>query len=134
LTAALTRSLNYHMVRDALVETAQLTGVLMFIVIGATVFSFAVFSWGINSLMTDLVGSLPLPPLLIIGVIALIYIILGMFIEPLSLMLMTISVMVPVVVTLGYDPVWFGVVLVILLEVGMITPPVGLNLFTIVAI
>src|SRR5690606_9769734 len=83
---------------------------------------------------TDLVGSLPLPPLLIIGVIALIYIILGMFIEPLSLMLMTISVMVPVVVTLGYDPVWFGVVLVILLEVGMITPPVGIILFTIVAI
>lgn len=134
VTAATTRSLGKKMLRDALVETAQLTGVLMFIVIGATVFSFAVFSWGINSMMTDLVGGLPLPPLLIIGVIALIYIVLGMFIEPLSLMLMTISVMVPVVVTLGYDPVWFGVVLVILLEVGMITPPVGLNLFTIVAI
>jgi len=134
MIAAATRSLTLPMLGDALVETVLLTGVLMFIVIGATVFSFAIFSWGINSMMTQLVAGLPLPPLVIILVIALAYVVLGMFIDPISLMLMTISVIVPVIVTLGYDPIWFGVVLVILLEIGMITPPVGMNLFTIKAI
>lgn len=134
LIAAATRSLTLPMLRDALVETVQLTGVLMFIVIGATVFSFAIFSWGINAMMTQMVGGLPLPPLAIVLIIALAYVVLGMFIDPISLMLMTISVIVPVIVTLGYDPIWFGVVLVILIEIGMITPPVGMNLFTIKAI
>ena len=55
-------------------------------------------------------------------------------IDPLSLLLMTVSVMVPIITKLGYDPIWFGVVLVILIEIGMITPPVGMNLFTIQAI
>jgi C4-dicarboxylate transporter, DctM subunit len=134
LIAAATRSLTLPMLRDALIETVQLTGVLMFIVIGATVFSFAIFSWGINAMMTQMVGGLPLPPLAIVLIIALAYVVLGMFLDPISLMLMTISVIVPVIITLGYDPIWFGVVLVILLEIGMITPPVGMNLFTIKAI
>lgn len=134
LVSVVTRSLSWDHLRFALVETAQLTGVLMFIVIGATIFSFAIFSWGINSMMIRWVINLPLSPLSIILLIALGYVVLGMVIEPLSLMLMTISVLVPVIVTLGYDPIWFGIVLVILLEVGMITPPVGMNLFTLQAI
>jgi C4-dicarboxylate transporter, DctM subunit len=134
LVAAVTRSLSLRMLREALVETVSLTAVLMFIVVGATVFSFAIFSWSINSTLANMVADLPLAPLTIMLIISALYVVLGMFIDPLSLMLMTISVMVPIVTTLGYDPIWFGVVLVILLEIGMITPPVGMNLFTIQAI
>jgi C4-dicarboxylate transporter DctM subunit len=132
--AATIGRLSIRLLREAIVETVQLTAVLMFIVIGATVFSFAIFSWGINSMLSGVVADLPLPAVAVLLIIVALYVVLGMFIEPLSLMLMTISVIVPVVVALGYDPIWFGVVLVILLEIGMITPPVGMNLFTIQAI
>lgn len=134
LVAAVTRSLTLRLLRDAVAETVKLTAVLMFIVIGATVFSFAVFSWSINSMMANMVAGLPLAPLTIMLLISTLYVVLGMFIDPLSLLLMTVSVMVPIITTLGYDPIWFGVVLVILIEIGMITPPVGMNLFTIQAI
>lgn len=134
VVAAVTRSLSVSLLRDALVETVKLTAVLMFIVVGATVFSFAIFSWGINSTMANLVAGLPLSPLTVMFLISLLYVVLGMFIDPLSLLLMTVSVMVPIITELGYDPIWFGVVLVILIEIGMITPPVGMNLFTIQAI
>jgi tripartite ATP-independent transporter DctM subunit len=134
LVAAVTRSLTLRMLREALLEAVSLTAVLMFIVVGATVFSFAIFSWSINSTMANMVADLPLSPLTIMLMIAALYVVLGMFIDPLSLLLMTVSVMVPIIVELGYDPIWFGVVLVILIEIGMITPPVGMNLFTIQAI
>jgi C4-dicarboxylate transporter DctM subunit len=134
IVAAVTRSLSTQLMREALTETVKLTAVLMFIVVGATVFSFAVFSWSINSMMANMVAGLPLSPLTIMLMISLLYVVLGMFIDPLSLLLMTVSVMVPIITKLGYDPIWFGVVLVILIEIGMITPPVGMNLFTIQAI
>jgi C4-dicarboxylate transporter DctM subunit len=85
-------------------------------------------------MMANMVAGLPLSPLTIMLMISLLYVVLGMFIDPLSLLLMTVSVMVPIITKLGYDPIWFGVVLVILIEIGMITPPVGMNLFTIQAI
>lgn len=134
IVAAITRSLTVALMREALTETVKLTAVLMFIVVGATVFSFAVFSWSINSMMANVVAGLPLSPLTIMLLISALYVVLGMFIDPLSLLLMTVSVMVPIITKLGYDPIWFGVVLVILIEIGMITPPVGMNLFTIQAI
>ena len=63
------------------------------------------------------------------GIIACIYIVLGMFIDPISMMLMTLPVTYPIVTSLGFDPVWFGIALVLMIEVGMITPPVGIILF-----
>ena len=81
--------------------------------------------------VVDAIGGLQIPALGIFGVIVLMYLILGMFIDAISMMVLTLSVVFPVITHLGYDPVWFGVVLVILLEIGLITPPVGINLYTI---
>lgn len=131
--AAATRSLSFAVLREALFETVDLTAMLLFILIGATLFSFAVFSWGINSMAAELIADITLPPLVVILLICAAYVVLGMFIDSISIMLMTVSVVVPAIVSLGYDPIWFGIVLVILLEVGLITPPVGMNLFTIQA-
>ncbi|RAI02421.1 hypothetical protein DLJ53_13785 [Acuticoccus sediminis] len=134
LTAAGQRTLTWGMLKTVLGETASLTAMILFIVIGAQIFSFAVYTWGINSDIRQLVGGLPYPPLAIFGIIVVIYLILGMFVDALSLMLMTLAVVHPIIVSLGYDPIWFGIVLVLLLEVGLITPPVGMNLFTIKAV
>jgi TRAP-type C4-dicarboxylate transport system permease large subunit len=122
------------MLLEALASTAKVTSMLIFVVIGAQIFSFAVVSWGSNAKVADFITGLPYPPIVIMIAILAMYFALGMFIDALSMMVMTLSVVHPIVVGLGYDPVWFGVVLVLLLEIGLITPPVGMNLFTIQAI
>jgi TRAP-type C4-dicarboxylate transport system permease large subunit len=104
---------------------------LMFVILGANLFSFALFSWGVTRSVIDAIGGLALPALGIFALIVLMYLILGMFIDAISMMVLTLSVVFPVITHLGYDPVWFGIVLVILLEIGLITPPVGINLYTI---
>ena len=82
--------------------------------------------------LANWVGSLPLPPFAIMGMILLIYLILGCFIDALALILLTIPIFFPVVVdTLGYDPIWFGVVVVLVVAMGVITPPVGMNVYII---
>ncbi|MBI3706177.1 MAG: TRAP transporter large permease subunit [Proteobacteria bacterium] len=134
LVAGMQGTLSWEMMHEAVATTARVTSMLLFIVLGAQIFSFAVFSWGINSIVANFVGQLPYPPIAIFAVICVIYLILGMFVDALSMMVMTLAVVHPIVVHLGYDSVWFGVVLVLLLEIGLITPPVGMNLFTIQAI
>ncbi len=134
LMAALQRRLRWAMVRDSLISAIRFTAMLMFVILGAQIFSFAVFSWGITSEMGRWIGGLDYPPLAILLIIAAIYLVLGMFIDALSIMIMTLSILYPIIVQLHYDPIWFGVVLVILLEIGLITPPVGLNLYTIQAL
>lgn len=127
-------TLSWRMFAAALTSAAKVTGMLMFIVLGAQIFAFAVFSWGINSKVADFIGGLPYPPYVIMFAILMMYFVLGMFIDALSMMVMTLSVVHPIVTGLGFDSVWFGIVLVALLEIGLITPPVGMNLFTIQAI
>lgn len=132
--AAVQRRLRWAMVRDALISAIRFTSMLMFVILGAQIFSFAVFSWGITGEMGRWIAGLDYPPLAILLIIAAIYLVLGMFIDALSIMIMTLSILYPIILQLNYDPVWFGVVLVILLEIGLITPPVGLNLYTIQAL
>ena len=107
---------------------------LFFIVVGAQVFSYSVYAWGFSAVIGEQVAALTWPPEAILAVLVLIYLILGMFVDAISLLLMTVPVVHPIILLLGYDPIWFGVVLVLLLEVGLITPPVGMNLFTIKAV
>jgi len=134
LMSALQRRLRWAMLREALVSAIRFTAMLMFVIFGAQIFSFAVFSWGITGEMGRWIGGLDYPPLAILLIILAIYLVLGMFIDALSIMIMTLSILYPIILQLQYDPIWFGVVLVILLEIGLITPPVGLNLYTIQAL
>ena len=132
--AIVTGSFTLRAFWEALVRTVLLTSMLMFVVIGAQIFSFAVFSSGLNFVITDWIAALTIGPYPILAMIIVLYVILGMFIDATSMMVLTLALVFPVVVKLGFDPVWFGILLVLLLELGLITPPVGFNLFTIKAI
>ena len=79
--------------------------------------------------MVELVTDANLPAWVVMAIIVVIYLILGCFIESIAMILMTLSVVFPIVTALGYDPIWFGIILVLLVEMGLITPPVGLVLF-----
>ncbi|MDX2156625.1 MAG: TRAP transporter large permease subunit [Hyphomicrobiaceae bacterium] len=134
VTALLYRQLSWYKLWDALISSVTITSVIIFVVIGAQIFSYALFSYGVTRSLAEWTANLPVPPVVTLSVIVVMYLILGMFIDSISMMVLTLGVVYPVIVKLGYDPIWFAVVLVILIEIGLITPPVGLNLFTINAI
>ncbi|MEM8821833.1 MAG: TRAP transporter large permease subunit, partial [Pseudomonadota bacterium] len=95
--------------------------------------NFTLSSAGLGTQLREFLEGLGLDPLGTILVVVLIYIVLGFFIETLSLMVATIPIVAPIVVAIGYDPVWFGIMLILLVEMALITPPVGLNLFVVQA-
>ena len=84
--------------------------------------------------LKDWILQLGLPPLAIVGAMMLIYVVLGTIMEELSMVLLTIPVFFPIVVQLGFDPVWFGVLIVLVVQIGLISPPVGMNLFVLNAL
>ncbi|MCM0019164.1 MAG: TRAP transporter large permease [Tagaea sp.] len=114
--------------------TVRTTCMVMLIVIAAFFLNFVMVSIGLIKAITDLVLSLGWPPLAMLMAIVVFYLILGCFMETLSMMIATTPVVVPVIVALGYDPVWWGIVFVILMEAALITPPVGLNLYVVQAV
>ncbi|HMS81533.1 MAG TPA: TRAP transporter large permease subunit, partial [Burkholderiaceae bacterium] len=104
--------------------------VMMFaVLIGALLFSNFVNIAGLPQAMTDLVLGQGLPPLGVIAMIMLVYLVLGCVLESLSMVRLTVPVFFPIVQQLGFDPVWFGILLVMVIEISLITPPIGLNVF-----
>jgi len=102
---------------------------IMLILIAATFLSFVVTSVGIGQLVTQMITESGLTPVQTMWMIVGLYLVLGMFMESLSMMIATVPIITPVVIGMGYDPVWFGVLMMLLLETALVTPPVGLNLF-----
>lgn len=121
--------LSLRMFLDTALETIKVTSFLLMIVVGASVLSWVFDALRLPVSLVSVVQAVDLSPWAIMGIIAIIYILLGMFIDPISMMLMTLPVAYPVVTSLGFDPIWFGIALVLMIEVGMITPPVGIILF-----
>ena len=116
---------------QALWECASMTAMIFFIILGAQLFSALMLQSGLSKLLIDTVTSLGINSYLVLVVILLIYIPLGMFLESGSLMLITIPIFYPIVTGLGFDGIWFGVILVMMIEIGMLTPPVGMNCYVI---
>jgi C4-dicarboxylate transporter DctM subunit len=114
--------------------TVRTTCMVMLIVIAAFFLNFVMVSIGLVKAITDFVLALGLSPLGMLIAIIVFYLILGCFMETLSMMIATTPVVVPVIVALGYSPVWWGIVFVILMEAALITPPVGLNLYVVQAV
>lgn len=114
--------------------TVRTTCMVMLIVIAAFFLNFVMVSIGLVKAITDTVLALGLSPLGMLVAIVVFYLILGCFMETLSMMIATTPVVVPVIVALGYSPVWWGIVFVILMEAALITPPVGLNLYVVQAV
>jgi len=131
LIGLITRTLTWKGFLNALKDTIRVTCMVMVIVAGATVFGHFIAITRIPIMLTDWVGALPLPTIAIMGVIILIYMIGGCFMDSLALITLTIPIFFPVVIALGLDPIWFGVIIVLVTEIGVITPPVGLNVYVI---
>lgn len=118
----------------AAVRSSVLTSCVLFaIIIGATIFAQFMVQTRLPDLLLGQVHAFGLPPLGVIAAIIVIYIVMGCFLEGIGMVLITVPVFLPVVVGLGYDPVWFGVIVVLVVELGLIHPPVGMNLFIIQA-
>ncbi|HEY8252118.1 MAG TPA: TRAP transporter large permease [Burkholderiales bacterium] len=123
------RALNWKTLYAALVESARTSAMLFMILIGALMFADFI---NITSMPADLksfVTRFELSPILVVAAICVIYVLLGTAMEELSMVLLTLPVFFPVIMHLGYDPVWFGILIVVVVEIGLISPPVGMNLF-----
>ncbi|MBL8444214.1 MAG: TRAP transporter large permease subunit [Zoogloeaceae bacterium] len=129
LIVAQRRQLTWTMITESLAETAVLTSCVMIIVIGSGVFGWVVDYSRVPQMLVELVKAQDLAPwMLMVGIVG-VYVVLGMFIDPISMILMTVSITFPIVVLAGYDAIWFGVALMLVAEIGLITPPVGIILF-----
>ncbi len=123
------RKLSWQVLYDTALETVKVTSMLLFIVVGASILSWVFDYLRLPRTMVSVVEAAELAPWIVMAIIGLIYIVLGMFIDPISMMLMTLPVTFPIVQALGFDAIWFGIALVMMIEVGLITPPVGIILF-----
>ncbi len=112
-------------------ETADITGMLFLILIGAALFNFFIESSNLPTTLLTWLQSQGFTPLTVMICIVVFYLILGCFMDSLSMILLTVPFIFPVVTSMGYDPIWFGILLVTVVELGLITPPIGMNLFII---
>lgn len=116
---------------EAAMKSVTSSAMIMFIVLGANVLSYSLARTDTSRELVDWVIGQPLNAWTTFAILALVYVLLGCFIDGLSIMVLTLPLVHPVIVELGFDTIWFGIVLIMLVEVGMITPPIGINLFVI---
>ena len=128
------RSLSFGDLFNALTDTGRTSAMLFTVLIGALIFSDFINRAGLPDELLTLVTSLDIGPMGVILVILAIYIVLGMVFESLSMMLLTVPIFYPLVQSLGFDLVWFGIVVVVVTEISLITPPVGMNVFVLSAV
>jgi tripartite ATP-independent transporter DctM subunit len=123
------RALNWGGLYAALVESARTTAMLFMILIGAFVFADFINITTMPADLKNFVSGFGIHPIMVVVAICAIYVILGTAMEELSMILLTIPVFFPLILHLGYDPIWFGILIVTVVEIGLISPPVGMNLF-----
>jgi C4-dicarboxylate transporter DctM subunit len=121
---------NFRKLRDSVLESAQTTAMIMLLIIGAYILMKFLAVSQLTTAMSELVAGLAVSRMVIFAGIVILYIILGMFLDIISAVILTTPVIFPLVAhTLGFDPIWFGIVVVILVEMGLVTPPVGMDAF-----
>lgn len=125
------RKLTFQGLLRAFEGTVRTTSMVMLIVIAALFVNFVFSTIGFTSALVGVVNALDWSPVYVMLAIVAIYLLLGCFVETLTLMIATTPIVVPIIINLGYDPVWFGVVFVMLIEAALITPPIGMNLFVV---
>lgn len=129
--AALRGRLTMAMLTHAIEGTMRTTAMVTAIIMTALLLNFVMTFLGVSRQIVDLVVTLNLDPTLLMLAIVAFYLVLGCFMEGFSILLVTVPIIVPIVVSLGYDPIWFGIVLTLLLEAALITPPIGMNLYVV---
>lgn len=123
--------LNWELLKKAFLGTLQITVMIFMIVVGASMFSQILAFSGATAGITDFAAGLPVAPILIVIMMQFIVVILGCFMDVVAIMMVTLPIFVPVITSLGFDPVWFAVLMLINTEIAGISPPFGLNLFVI---
>jgi len=131
LFAAFMRRLTWENFKAALAGTVMTTAMIGLVVIAAHIFSYFVAVTQITSSIVAFVGANDAHPYVILAVIIFIYLVMGCFLDLLSILILTVPIVLPVVLHLGFDPIWFGIIIILLAEIGMVTPPVGLNVFVV---
>ncbi|TAK68739.1 MAG: TRAP transporter large permease [Betaproteobacteria bacterium] len=131
LIALLKGKANFSATRQALMRAAQTTCMIIMIILGAHFFGYFLTVTQTTQQIVATIGGWPVDRWVIMAMIILIYLILGCFMDQVAILILTIPIMLPVIKALAFDPVWFGVMVVVLAEVGMVTPPVGLNVFVV---
>lgn len=123
------RALTWRALREVLIDSARTTSMLFMILIGALVFANYINFTSLPYDLTNFVEQFKIRPIMVIVAICAIYVVLGTAMEELSMVLLTVPIFFPLVTQLGFDPVWFGILIVVIVEIGLISPPVGMNLF-----
>ncbi|MEW6668967.1 MAG: TRAP transporter large permease [Thermodesulfobacteriota bacterium] len=125
------REIRWRSFVDACKETLRTACMVLFIITGATIFGHFMAVSRIPFVLAEWLGGLPIAPMAVMTVIVFIYLIGGCFMDSMALIVLTVPIFFPVVMKLGFDPIWFGVIIVLVGEMGVITPPVGVNVFVI---
>ena len=123
--------LSWELMRNCFVSTARVSGMILLIVVAAFVLNLTVSLTGVAEAMTKWVSGLGLSATGLILALMVFYLVLGMFMDVLSMQVATIPITYPIAIALGVDPIWFGIFIVLMCELGLITPPVGMNLFVV---
>ena len=134
VVSAWRRSLNFAATKAVVLESMTATATVFLIIIGAFVFIPFMSMTELPAKMVTILTSLPIGDLGILMIIILVYIFLGMFLESIAMLVLTIPVVIPIAIGLEWDLIWFGIIVVIILEMGMISPPVGINVFIVKSI
>jgi len=129
ILAAVYGKLNWNLIKTSLTSTFQVTVMIFMIIAGALAFSQIVAYSGASRGLVDFATNLPIPPLAIVGSMLLVSLFLGMFVNLVAIMMLTLPLFVPIVIALGFNPVWFAVLYLLTLEMGATSPPFGLALF-----
>lgn len=125
------RALTWRALYEVLAESARTTGMLFMILVGALVFANFVNFTSMPDDLRNFVAQYSLHPMWVMTAICVIYVLLGTAMEELSMILLTVPLFFPLVIGLGFDPVWFGIIIVVVVEIGLISPPVGMNMFVV---
>lgn len=131
ILSILNRSLSTEMLMASFEGTVRTTSMIMLIIFAAMILNIVVGFFGAIQSVSETIATLGLSPLQLMLLIVVFYLIIGMFMETFSMMLTTIGIVFPLVTSMGFDPVWFGIMIVLLMETALITPPIGVNLFVV---
>lgn len=129
--AAWRGKLNRHQILSVMGETTAITAMIYMLIFGAMVFSFFVGVSQLPETLTGIVGGLNVQPLLIIALLLLVYLLLGSVMDSFAIMIITVPIVTPLILGMGYDLIWWGIIMLVIVETGLITPPFGINLFVI---
>lgn len=125
------KSFSFDIFRNSLLNTIKTSVMISFIIVGAGFLSQVIGFLGIARAVSEYIGTLGLSPMMLILIIGIMYILLGMILDGISIVVMTLPIVLPIIVMAGFDPLWFGIFLVFMVELSQITPPVGFSLFVI---